>query len=120
MTGRRAARRMWCLAVFVLVLSSRSAFAAVVADGGLTADGGTTGDSGVDGRDPALIESFERQRESRLMQARAFDARASLAREQAAKATTEEARQSMLKNAQRLSKLADQERRLAGELAPPK
>jgi hypothetical protein len=110
---------MCCLGVFLCATNGGPALAAET-DSGTVADGGTLGDSGIDGRDPALIESFERQRESRLMQARAFDARASLAREQAAKATTEEAKQSMLKNAQRLSKLADQERRLASELTPPK
>jgi hypothetical protein len=119
MTGWRVAGWMWWFSVFFWVMSGRTAIASE-SDAGTIADGGAVGASGNDGRDPALIESFERQRESRLMQARAFDARASLAREQAAKATTENAKQSMLKNAQRLSKLADQERKLASELTPPK
>ena len=78
-----------------------------------------TTDSGEPAADPSLTESLDRQREDRLMRARAFEARAQLERDLAAKQKKSDVKQQLIEAANRLAAQAAEERRLAGEAQAP-
>jgi hypothetical protein len=103
------------LAIVALVLIPTRAQGVDVGTASSAADAGALPDA----RDPALLESLERERTNRLMTAHAFEARAQLERDLAAKQKKSEVKRRMLDEADRLASQADQERRLAGEITPP-
>jgi hypothetical protein len=111
------------LRAFLMVISVLAACAARAApldaaqpptDGGLGMM-----DAGVPATDPSVAESLERQREDRLMRARAFEARAQLERDLAAKEKKSDIKQQLLQAASRLASQAAEERRLAAESQAP-
>jgi hypothetical protein len=77
-----------------------------------------TADAGVVPSDPALVEAQERECHQHIMRAQAFEARASLELETAAREKRPEVKRRMIDDAGRLSTLAQKERDLAGSLNP--